>query len=294
MNQIQRTLSKFGLTANETTVYLETIKHEETSPFELSRLTKIPRTTVYDILMSLSLKGLITLTQSDGFTKHQTRIKAKNPSELRNILHQKQQDLISLEIDILDILPQIKQTYQKKEAQADFRFYPGIQGAEEVYYQSYNSDVRAPVIVFNNLMPVDAFGRKKVNQDAIQGTAELVKKGVRIRHLIPYTEWTRHALSYQFGRDPNYIFAREMRYIDNPVFDLHQRTTIQSNRITICCIKGDEAWGLIINSPSLASTLTSIFELLWVQATPVTPAFVKSHGENLFLKAEISRSQKHN
>jgi sugar-specific transcriptional regulator TrmB len=137
MDQVHHTLSRFGLTKNETDVYLAALKLNETSPFELARLTGIPRTTVYDILMTLSLKGLVTLTQSDGFTKQQTRIRAKNPSTLRSILRQKQKDLTSLEIDVMDILPQLKNDFQKQDANADFQFYPGIEGAVKVMTNDY-------------------------------------------------------------------------------------------------------------------------------------------------------------
>ena len=85
MDFVDKTLVAFGLTDKEARVYRAALNYEETSPFALSRETKIPRTTVYEILFNLSLKGLVTLVQSDGFSKQQTRIKARNPSMLREI-----------------------------------------------------------------------------------------------------------------------------------------------------------------------------------------------------------------
>lgn len=293
MNHIKKVLNQFGLTDNEATIYLEALKLGETSPYELSRLTQIPRTTVYDILMSLSLKGLITLTQSDGYTKQQTRIKAKNPSEIREIIHKKQQALGALDVAIVDILPELKANYQQQEANANLKFYPGIEGAKKVYFMDYVPNTNQPIVVFENMMPMDAFGREAVNQDVNIGTQKHLKAKSRMRELIPLNDWTKHVITYQAGRDPNYFVARDDRFIENPAFTINERTVIQGSRISITCVKDDEAWGLILNSPSFAGTLTSIFELLWLQATPITPEFVKSLGENLFLKAEISRSQKH-
>ena len=108
MDFIGKTLTAFGLTDKEARVYRAALNHEETSPFELSRETKIPRTTVYEILFNLSLKGLIALVQSDGFSKQQTRIKAKNPSLLREIVAKKRADLASLDVDLVQILPYLK------------------------------------------------------------------------------------------------------------------------------------------------------------------------------------------
>jgi predicted transcriptional regulator len=286
MTQIERTLQKFGLTSNEIKVYLEVLKLDESSPFELAHLTGIPRTTVYDILMTLSLKGLVTLTQSDGFTKQQTRIRAKNPSTLRSILRQKQKDLTSLEIDVMDILPQLKNDFQKQDANADFQFYPGIDGAVKVMTNDYLKDVSLPVAAFENLMPMDSFGRHQMNQSVAQTTKHQLNQGTYFREIVPLTDWAKHVLTYQFLRDPDYLIARETRYVENPVFDLNQRITIQGNRICITCTKDAEAWGLVLNSPSLANTLRAIFEVIWQTARPVTPEFIRSLGNNQFLAAE--------
>ena len=115
---ILETLKRFGLSENETKVYLESLKHNETSPFQLSKATGIPRTTVYDVVMELSLKGLIELEQSDGIQKQQTKIRAKNPSILRTILQGKRKELTSLELDILNFLPNLKADFHQNKVNA--------------------------------------------------------------------------------------------------------------------------------------------------------------------------------
>ena len=134
MDIVQKTLLKFGLSPNEATIYRAALKHEETSPYELSKVTLIPRTTIYEIVMSLSLKGLIEVQRSDGLTKQQTKIRAKNPSELRSILHKKRTELTDIETDIVSILPQLKGDYHQSGANADFVFYPGTTGPQKIYF----------------------------------------------------------------------------------------------------------------------------------------------------------------
>jgi hypothetical protein len=292
MNQVNKALNRFGLTDNETAVYIEALKHEETSPYALSKATKIPRTTVYDVLMSLSLKGLVTLQQSDGISKQQTKIKAKNPSTLRHILRQKQQDLIDLEIDILDVLPDLKKAYHREGvANAAVKFYPGIEGARQVYYASYLPDVRKDVFVFENMMPMDAFGREEINRDVSEGPEQRLKKGTQVKELMPLNEWTKHVLTYQCGREPNYLNWRNLRYIENSGLMFEQRIVIQGNRIAISTAKDEEAWGLVMNSISLARTMGSLHELLWQQGKPVTKEFVESLGTNDFWEVERRKAK---
>jgi DNA-binding MarR family transcriptional regulator len=284
-NHYHEVLSHFGLTDNEIKIYLEAIKHNATSPFELARLTKIPRTTVYDVLMNLSLKGLVTLTQSDGLTKQQTKIKANNPSVLRQYIHERQSDLASLDVDLVDILPDLKQSFHKSSASADFQFLPGIAGAKEVYFHEQVSDNPLPLLAFENMMSMDAFGKAAINQDVEVITHTAPRQ---IKELIALTDWTKHVLTYQYARNPNYIKVREMRCLDLSGFIINQRITIQGNRICITCVDHAEAWGLRFNSHSLATTFSSIFQSLWTFATPITDDFVQRLGKNAFFEAETS------
>ena len=110
-NSIYRSLGEFGLTENEIMVYLQCLKVVDATPFTISKATGIARTTVYDILLGLSLKGLITVTQSDGYKKQQTKIRAKDPFIIRKILTERRNKLFELEADIVQFLPFIKKDF---------------------------------------------------------------------------------------------------------------------------------------------------------------------------------------
>ena len=121
MNLTNKILTNFGLTENEIKVYLECLKETDLGPFKIANLTGIPRTTIYEILTSLSLKGLVELQQSDGLTKQQTKVRAKNPTTIRDIVRAKKQKLSQLEVDVVEILPFLNKEYFKDEANADFQ-----------------------------------------------------------------------------------------------------------------------------------------------------------------------------
>ncbi|MBU1110593.1 hypothetical protein KKB83_03170 [Patescibacteria group bacterium] len=289
MNRIYKVLDQFGLSQNEIKVYLEALKHAELSPFKIAKLTNIPRTTVYDAIMNLSLKGLVEIQQSDDLQKQQTRIKAKNPTVMRQILWEKRRKLVGLEIDILDILAELKGEFHQEEANADFLFYPGIEGAKKVYLAEDRDDVDIPIYVWECLMPVDIFGKQDLTERIAQLTKFRKQSGTRIKEIIPLNDWTRHVLTYQVGRDSDYLKGREIRFIDGLSFDIHQRIAIKGSRIRIVCAKDDEVWGLVIKSPLLAKTIGAIFQINWQVATPLTLKMVQAWGENEFLSEEKRR-----
>lgn len=285
--RVKKALARFGLSDNEIVLYAEALKHEETSPYALSRATGIPRTTVYDVLMSLSLKGLVELTQSDGFSKQQTKIRAQNPSILRTVLQHKRKELTEAEVDIVEILPLLKGVFHKNVSDADFQFYPGIDGVKRVYFNTVPSS--EPRIVWENLIPMDVFGIDETNRMTQRETDTNLEQTINHREIIPLTDWTRHVLSYQYGRDPNYIVGRKMRYSDNPLFDLHLSITVQGTRVYISCAHEDEVWGLVINSKAFSDALKAMFEVQWLVAQPVTKELVESWGKNQFLEAERAK-----
>ena len=150
---------KRDLSENEIKVYIEAIKHEQVSPFSIAKAVGIPRTTVYDVMFNLALKGLITIKQAQGLEKQQTWIVAKNPSTLRDMVFRRRKDLTQLEVDLVDILPLLKKEYIKQEGSTQFQFFPGIEGAKQVQSQTNLAGVRSAMYVYESLISMDSMGK---------------------------------------------------------------------------------------------------------------------------------------
>lgn len=290
MDPIASTLASFGLTKSESQVYRQILREQETNPYAIAKATGIPRTTVYEILTSLALKELIELKKSDGLTKRQTRIIAKDPSFLRTIIRKRRNELAQVDAEIVHILPMLKKDYLTAKPNADFQFFPGIEGAKKVFLNTCLDDVDLPEYVFNYKIADDTFGREVINTIVDK---ENKRKNIKIpKEILPLSDWTKHCLTYHFGRDPRYIESTNMRYIDQPGFDITSRLSIKGNRIWIVSVEGEECWGVIMKSKTLAQTLIEIFNVLWHIATPITADVISSWGENEYLLAEKEMKKK--
>ncbi|MFQ5941892.1 MAG: TrmB family transcriptional regulator [Nitrososphaerales archaeon] len=62
VHKMQEELTKFGLTPNESKVYMYLAQHGYKRAIEVARSTRIPRTEMYHLLSSLQNKGLVTAT----------------------------------------------------------------------------------------------------------------------------------------------------------------------------------------------------------------------------------------
>jgi hypothetical protein len=280
----QQVLEQFGLSSNEARVYQSALTLGETSPFKIAKSTGIARTTVYAVLTDLALKGLIELESSTGLMKQQTKVKAKNPSVLRDILWQKRADTFRQEVDIVEILPFLKKEYLKDETNADFQFFPGSKGAEQVTFDFDNIDQDS--YVFDYLTPMDVFGTTIINRGVEEAIKFQSKANSTEFNLIPITPWTKHVLTYQVERNPHYLDHVEHRHLPFELGSMSIWLHIKNGRIRIVSIKGDEVWGLKIRSQNLANSLIGVHQALWKLATPITKDMIASWGPNQYMQAE--------
>lgn len=288
MEAVDKVLAEFGLSAGEAKVWRAALAHEETGPYELARETGIPRTTVYELLTGLALKGLVEVQRSDGFSKRQTKVRAKNPSVLREKIFEKREELTKLEVDVVQILPELKGQYLQRVPNADFKFYPGVDGAKEVYRKMYLEETEAAVVAWDCLMPMDMFGKDWMNELVNEINALSEKRHQSRRSIVPMSSWTQHVISYQYERDKRYL-GEEFRMLDNPGFKIYQDMHVQGSVVYVVNGLKEEAWGLAMRSELLADTFRSMFEVMWQAAKPVSEEMVRGWGPNRFLAEERSR-----
>ncbi len=291
MKHVYSVLSKLGLSENECKVYIEAIKHVKITPYALAKAVGIPRTTVYDIMLNLALKGLITVEQSQGLEKQQTWIIAKNPSTLRDMVFEQRKKLARTEVELVDILPLLKGEYSKHVTNTNFQFYPGIEGAKQVMNQTIAATKNDTLRVYESLMPMDTLGKKLINKDVDGGLAQKGTTNMSIKSLIVLNKWTRHVLAYQYRRNKDYIVLHNFRALDNPAFAIHLDISILADTVRAVCAQENEAWGMIVKSSQLAKTLTSVFDVLWAIATPISEKDIDSWGENEFYTEENKKVQ---
>lgn len=282
-------LKNFGLSDNEALVYQKAVELGQTSPFKISKATGIARTTVYAVLTDLALKGLVELESATGLMKQQTKVKAKNPSVLRDLIHAKKDFLTSQEVDIVEILPFLKKEYLKDETNSNVQFFPGMKGANHIMFDYDGVD--QDTYVFDNQTPMDSTGSKTMNEGIDKGIKLWTKTKATEYNLTPLTPWTKHVLSYQVERNPDYLKQVEYRHLPFEMANFAILLRIKGERTWIVSTKGDEVWGLKIRSQNLANSLISIHQALWKLASPITLEMIQSWGPNDYLQAEKQKGR---
>lgn len=124
------TLIDLGLTENEAKVYLAALTLGPTTILKLAQAAETKRTTVYSVVESLKMKGLITI-EVKGFKK---LFVAESPEKLETILENRKTLLAKT-------LPEFSALYNLKGGESQIKYYEGLSGIKSVY-ENLIRDVR--------------------------------------------------------------------------------------------------------------------------------------------------------
>lgn len=247
-------LSRFGLNRDETVTYLTLQRRPEASPLQLSRDTKINRTTLYRVLESLEEKGLIE--KIIGYKS--TRFQASPPDALRFLLARKQTEVSDLERMLPDIVGTLNQLREERSSPTKVLHFTGANGLRQLLY--------------NTLSAVDevvGYGCGNWNDGVGVRFAEVlrteyVKKGIRSREIlndsVPADSYTK-VNGYAGG-----VYAN--RTVSKSTLNITHDTYVYNGVFAFYHTAGGTAFGVEIHSDNIVRTQKQIFEILWKLAKP--------------------------
>lgn len=120
----EKYLQDIGLSDKEAQVYLALLQVDHDSVLDISKKTKINRTTIYPILESLAKKGLISEIKVDSKVRYQ----AEPPERLETFVEQQKIVLQEQAHRLQDIIPQLKSIQRESGERPIVKVYEGREG----------------------------------------------------------------------------------------------------------------------------------------------------------------------
>ena len=121
---IEVTLKKFGFSEKEIAVYLALLKLGSASVRAVGAAANLNRTTTHDILHQLQDQGLVSFVD-----KEKSRyFAAESPEHLLVALQVKKNHIEQTQIDVQNILPELKLLYEKSESKPRVKYFEGDTG----------------------------------------------------------------------------------------------------------------------------------------------------------------------
>jgi sugar-specific transcriptional regulator TrmB len=249
-------LKKFGLTENESNIYLFLLEFGETIASMIGKRLGIKRVSVYPALESLTKKGLI-----HSYTKNKVNyFEAVNPEELVNICKGRVEVEISRQKQAEAILPALKKIEEKRakpvlELKGKIKYYQGLEAVKNLINETLEEGEKEQL----------CFGLNKYHTDNLwdewEGyTKKRASTGMSVRSIQPDTKPAREYKS----RDKSEL--RQTLLVPRKKYPAHCELNIIGDMIALFTAHGDQPTGTKIYNKDMAEVLRSLFELAWERA----------------------------
>ncbi|KKR02244.1 hypothetical protein A2W67_00975 [Candidatus Nomurabacteria bacterium RIFCSPLOWO2_02_40_28] len=245
--ELEQSLVEIGLSSKEAGVYLALLTLGHGTVSQISRRANINRTTGYDILDSLSAKGLVSISGKEPKQEYS----AESPENLSKFISEEIKEKNKILEKTEEIIPELKSVHNIKD-RPRVLFYEGRGGLEKVYEDTLTSTepIRAYANVEHMTVGLPGYFPEYFKRRA--------QKGIFIRGIGPKTEDNLELAKRNTDE------KRETALVPKDKYDFVPEINIYDNKVMIASWR--EQLGIIIESTEIANAMKVIYELAWAEA----------------------------
>ncbi len=258
-SKLAASLQGFGFSKKESDVYMALLELGRGGVTLISRKAGINRTTGYDILNSLSSKGVISVSGKEPKQEYA----AEPPVAITEYLKRQAGELSDSIRKSEEIVPELALMHAP-ENRPRIRFYEGKEGLKHVYEDTLTSSepIRAYATIDDMYAALPNYFPDYYKRRA--------KKGIPIRGIVPKTIQ---------GMDRHLHDAdekREIAFVSPDTFYFSPEINIYDNKVMIASWR--EKLGIIIESEEIADAMKKIYELSWAEAKRMSTKLEKDNN----------------
>jgi sugar-specific transcriptional regulator TrmB len=245
--KLEESLTKLGLNEKEIEVYLYLVTNGGTTPLDISRGTKVNRTTAYRILDKFNQMSLVSETL-EGKT---SIFEANDPKSLHSLLVQKESELQLLKQTLNSLVEDLSSIQCTKGGSSKVLHYRGKEGVKQLLWNtlSANDEVVGYGYIDWNAV-VGRIYAERLRQEYVY--RKLKAREVQNFDIPDYTE-----------EDTYKKKLYQLRIIPESVLKINHDTYIYNNVYAVCYFYKEEYWGVEIYNENIANAQKQIFEILW-------------------------------
>ncbi|MFA6528215.1 MAG: helix-turn-helix domain-containing protein [Candidatus Gracilibacteria bacterium] len=253
---IESFLVKFGLTKNESEIYLFLLEYGESIASMIGKRLGIKRVTVYPALEALIKKNLINSYQKNKVTYFE----AVSAEELVDICKRNVAKELELQKHAESILPAFKKLENNRskpviELKGKIKYYQGLESVKQLINETLEEGPKEQL----------CFGLNKYHTDHLWDewkayTKKRASIGMNVRSIQPDTKPAREYKK----RDKDEL--RKTKLVPNKKFPAHCELNIIGDMIALFTSHGEQPTGTKIYNKDMAQVLRSLFELAWERA----------------------------
>lgn len=242
-------IKQLGLSDKEAKVYLTALELGGESVQNIAKKSGVHRATTYQCLEKLEEIGLI-VTEIRGKKK---KYAGEYPEKLLTNIIDKQNEFKKREVEIVNLLPELKAIFNFSKDKPRIKFFEGLDGLKELYQDTlYNNQ---EVLAFISVSSPDKNLRNWLEKEYVKNR---IRKNIFAKVVAPAD---REVLNYK-NKDSQEL--RETKLVDVNKYHFSIEIDIYGgNKVAFISYSKEEMFGVIIESREVYNTMKFIFQLVW-------------------------------
>lgn len=240
---LSKQLSQFGLSENESLLYIALLRKNPQTAFALAKETLIPRPTVYITLHSLEKKTIVSPYKKNNVLY----FLPESPTRFERMFDEKKKILESL-------IPELRGLISTTDITPAVKLYSGEDGARIVLDDIYDRPIEKGIREFLTISHPEF--RTYFPKYLPEKLKEKNRLGIRTCLIAPESE--RGGLPKEYGNDD----FRETRFLPNE-FPFQGTLIIYGEKTALFSSKDDEVYSIILESPIMTNIFRQFFLFTW-------------------------------
>ena len=255
-HDLPTTLEKVGLSEKEALIYASLITLGGAFPSQIAEHAKLNRTTVYKILLGLSVKGLVNEIKK----KNKIFYQVEKPEKL--LRYAKSQ--VTLAQDRVEktekLIPDFEGLYSAFTNKPKILYFEGLDGILSIYEDQVSGTKKYEMLAFSNASELENIFPAKFFENYRRSKEKI---GITTRGIIPDTEKDKTFVPRLYEGFKSEIIPKA-KYVPAAEFSFKGEITIYSdNKVSIVNLNKEQLTGLIIEDETIHNMMKMIFELSW-------------------------------
>jgi sugar-specific transcriptional regulator TrmB len=246
-------LASLGLTKPQARAYIALTRYGALAPPDLASKLKVTRTNAYKILAQLAELGLASRDKSSKKALY----RVNNPVALEKLAKKTRDGALAHEKQVSDAMPSLLNYFYTYSEQPGVRFFVGKDGIKEIFEDMLRT--RQPVLLLRS--PDD----NKFYDEAFFADFQRRRARLRVETSVlsaKNADSLAHAASDR-------ALLKTRRWLAPGSYTASVEWDIYANKVALISY-GQEAIGMIIESPQVAASFRQVFELIKLSSSAST------------------------
>jgi sugar-specific transcriptional regulator TrmB len=247
-------LEPYGLTSEESLIYLSLLENNTSSALTISRNISISRTKVYRILDKLIEKQLVV----QEYNQNGFKFKANHPSKLDQLITQREIEISTLKESLSQTIHLLEKHINLNHPQSQILYYQGQEGLSQVNWNLLNTERE---FLSYEVDTADAY---LPHSEAEKLRQALIDKNITSRTLM------NKKISDNFSQIPKINLFQQIHLISIKMLTIKSDIFLYNDIFTVChYLDNQDIFCLEIKNQFLVDMQKQIFENLWSQSQPI-------------------------